>query len=145
VQCCELVDANSTKDSYFYDLRWADCYWGDDTAIMIMLNDVTLNKRFENEITRLSNYKDELLATVSHDLKTPLNGILTILEANKSEDNIQKMREKNEIAIKNSHLLNFLIQDILDYSMINKGKLRTVCQAFDVLEAAQEIVELERE
>ncbi len=76
---------------------------------MIMLNDVTLKKKYENELMRLSNYKDELLATVSHDLKTPLNGILTILEANKSEDNIQSMREKNEIAIKNSHLLNFLI------------------------------------
>jgi signal transduction histidine kinase len=90
-------------------LRWAECSWEDDSAIMIMLNDVTLKKKYENELMRLSNYKDELLATVSHDLKTPLNGILTILEANKSEDNIQSMREKNEIAIKNSHLLNFLI------------------------------------
>jgi signal transduction histidine kinase len=100
---------------------------------MIMLNDVTLKKKYENEITRLSNYKDELLATVSHDLKTPLSGILTILEANKSEDSIEKMREKNEIAIKNSHLLNFFIHDILDYSMINKGKMRTVCQPFDII------------
>ncbi len=98
-----------------------------------MLNDVTLKKKYENELTRLSNYKDELLATVSHDLKTPLNGILTILEANKSENNIERMQEKNEIAIKNSHLLNFLIHDILDYSMINKGKLRTICQDFNVL------------
>jgi signal transduction histidine kinase len=79
-------------ESHFYDLRWAECSWEDDPAIMIMLNDVTLKKKYENELKRLSNYKDELLATVSHDLKTPLNGILTILEANKSEDNIQSMR-----------------------------------------------------
>jgi signal transduction histidine kinase len=126
-------------------VRWAECFWRDNSAIMVMLNDVTLKKKYENELTRLSNYKDELLATVSHDLKTPLNGILTILEANRSEESVEKMLEKNEIAIKNSHLLNFLIHDILDYSMINKGKLRTVCQSFDVLEAVQDIVELEKE
>jgi signal transduction histidine kinase len=59
---------------------------------MIMLTDVTLKIKFQNELQRLNNYKDELLATVSHDLKTPLNGIITILEANRSEDLIEKMR-----------------------------------------------------
>jgi hypothetical protein len=29
--------------------------------------------------------------------------------------------------------------------MINKGKLRTVCEEFDILEAVQDIIELERE
>ena len=49
---------------------------------MIIIKDITLAK---THYGKLSRHKDELLATFSHSLKTPLNGILGMLEVSMDE------------------------------------------------------------
>lgn len=71
----------------------------------------------------LNNFKDQMLANVAHDLRSPINGILAFLELAR-ESNEEREREKNiNYAKLSSHLLLNLISDILDFSQIRKGKL----------------------
>lgn len=78
----------------------------------------------------LSNqYKSQFLSTVSHELRTPLNSILilsSILAENPGQNLMPKQIEQlGVIHSAGNDLLN-LINDILDMSKIEEGKLRTV-------------------
>jgi K+-sensing histidine kinase KdpD len=53
---------------------------------MILLEDITLFKQ-------LDDYKDKLLATVSHDLRSPLQGSLAMMESALSSNDMEKMKK----------------------------------------------------
>lgn len=55
------------------------CVWGEEEGVLLIFNDVSL--RIVNEKLReIEKFKDTMLSTVTHDLKTPLNSIIMILE-----------------------------------------------------------------
>ena len=76
------------------------------------------NLSWEEEIKKLrelDQYKDRLLATVSHDLRTPLIGInynLDRIQYNSTEEEIRKEKQQ---AKANCELLMSFINDILDH------------------------------
>ncbi len=69
-------------------------------------------------LNKINEYKDAMLATVAHDLRTPLNSISIMINLAHKSNDIQEIREKQEIILKNCIMLQFLINDILDYSKI---------------------------
>lgn len=93
---------------------------------------------------RMSSMKDEFLATLSHELRTPLGAILgwaqILRRGAKSEQDLQKGLETIE---RNARVQAQLIEDLLDMSRINSGKLRLDLQPIrpaSVVEAAVESV-----
>jgi len=92
------------------------------------------------ELERANRAKDEFLANMSHELRTPLNGILGLSESlllgvHEALTNRQK---KSVEAIESSgrHLLG-LINDILDLSKIEAGKLDVYREAVYVRDVCQ--------
>ena len=83
-------------------------------------------RRANAELEQTARAKDEFLANMSHELRTPLNAILTLSES--LEEGVygplgaRQIRPVNIIAESGHHLLN-LINDILDLSKIEAGKL----------------------
>lgn len=75
-------------------------------------------------MNEIDNYKNQLLATVTHDLKTPLNGMISILQAAKSMSTINKLNYYINIVLNNSFLLLYQINDILDFSRSQKDNLK---------------------
>lgn len=67
--------------------------------------------------------KSEFLAVMSHELRTPMNGTLGMLELLKGTalDNHQK--QQVDIAIESSQHLLTVVEDILDFSRIEQGRL----------------------
>ena len=103
--------------------------------IILVLRDTTQHA----ELVALENnnqYKDKLLASVSHELKTPLNGNLGLLEtAINSTDIPHTAKEQFLIpAYRSGKLLAHLINDIVDYSQIGTKKLRMVFEDFSLRE-----------
>ncbi|MCL6612791.1 MAG: response regulator [Peptococcaceae bacterium] len=80
-----------------------------------------------NRLIKMDRLKDEFLANTSHELKTPLNGILGITEAlllgSEGELNDGQKRELSVVAGSSRRLAN-LVNDILDYSKLKHGDIK---------------------
>ena len=78
------------------------------------------------ELDAVSRYKSEFLANMSHELRTPLNSILILarlLADNKQQNLTGKQAEYAGIIHKSGNELLSLINDILDLSKIESGKV----------------------
>ena len=72
----------------------------------------------------LSKTKSQFLATVSHELKTPLNSILGLSElVLKQGDGNEESKRRLEIVLKNGKKLLSLINNILEFSKADSGKI----------------------
>ncbi|MCP5494449.1 MAG: AAA family ATPase [Leptospiraceae bacterium] len=89
--------------------------------------------------------KSAFLANMSHELRTPLNAILGYTQILKDELNIttKQLKGLNVIQKSGEHLLT-LINDVLDLSKIEAGKLEVQLQDFNILKALDNIVEMVR-
>ncbi|PTB93359.1 hypothetical protein C9994_13120, partial [Marivirga lumbricoides] len=89
-------------------------------------------ERAKEQAEIASNSKRQFLTTMSHEIRTPLNAIngLThlLLKSNPREDQIENLKLLN---FSGENLLN-LINDILDISKIESGKLELAKQPFDL-------------
>ncbi|MRR51587.1 MAG: hybrid sensor histidine kinase/response regulator, partial [Rhodocyclaceae bacterium] len=86
--------------------------------------------------------KSVFLANMSHELRTPLNAILGFAELMEHDDKVPETQRRNLNTINRSgrHLLS-LINDILDISKIEAGRLTTQIQVGDLHELIDTIVE----
>ena len=82
--------------------------------ILIILEKKDQERRLKEE--KLANiYKNNLLQSISHDLKTPLNGIITLLNEFPLED---KMKNNFQLINMSAQFLLYKIKDMLEYSTI---------------------------
>lgn len=93
-------------------------------GLILDCRDITQRKKDAEELLRAQKAKEQFLANMSHEIRTPVNGIAGMInllsETNNEED---KMLYLN--AIKNStENLKVIINDILDLSAIESGKLK---------------------
>jgi signal transduction histidine kinase/ActR/RegA family two-component response regulator len=93
---------------------------------------------------RMSDVKDEFLATLSHELRTPLSAILGwayVLRSSKADE--EQVRQGLETIESNARIQTQLIEDLLDMSRITSGKVRLDVQPLEpvsFIEAALETV-----
>jgi signal transduction histidine kinase/CheY-like chemotaxis protein len=98
--------------------------------------------KFLADVIKESNQaKDLFLANMSHEIRTPLNGIVGFTQLLK-DTTLTKEQEDFMIIIENSseHLLT-IVNDILDLSKINAGKVELEEIAFNVLEKFESAIE----
>jgi len=91
------------------------------------------------ELELTSKYKSEFLANMSHELRTPLNSILIlaqILGENKSNNLTQKQVEFSKNIRSSGNDLLSLIDEILDLSKVESGKMETNPQYFKLNEVS---------
>ena len=120
------------------EMRVVETEWEGRPAFLASLRDVTDRKRAEEaraqlireqtvraEAERSSRMKDEFLATVSHELRAPLNAILgwarLLRGGNLDEASVKRALETVE---RNAKLQAQIIEDLLDVSRIVSGQLR---------------------
>ncbi|ETR72634.1 MAG: histidine kinase [Candidatus Magnetoglobus multicellularis str. Araruama] len=94
--------------------------------LSVHLERTHLNKQLRdsiNKLTGLNKMKDDILAVCSHDLRTPLNGIIGFTELMLDKDYLQSEDREHLGHIKESgNFLMSLINDILDLSKIQSEK-----------------------
>ncbi len=90
-----------------------------------------------------SRAKSEFLSNMSHDIRTPMNGIVGMTAiASANLDNMQQVQNcLKKISLSSRHLLG-LINDILDMSKIESGKLTLHMEQMSLQEAMQGIVNI---
>jgi PAS domain S-box-containing protein len=128
-------------------------HWNGETCVLVEARDITARHQAESDLliaketAELANRaKTEFLANMSHELRTPLNAVIGFSEIMKGEmlgpiDNIQYRDYCQDIHHSGIHLLN-VINDILDISKIEAGKLDLYDEEFDPVEAIQSCMRL---
>ena len=86
-----------------------------------------------------NQFKSEFLANMSHEIRTPLNSILGFSELLKNRVADNKNVEYINAIINSGKSLLTLIDDILDLSKIEAGKIELEYQAFDIINVINEI------
>jgi signal transduction histidine kinase len=108
------------------------------SGIVVAFQDVS-------ERRRLEKMKDEFISTVSHELRTPLTslrGSLGLISSGSLDKRPEKQRQMIEMAIGNCDRLIRLVNDILDFDGVEKGRLplhRQAVDAVDLLRRAADI------
>ncbi|MFZ5580680.1 MAG: ATP-binding protein [Pseudomonadota bacterium] len=87
--------------------------------------------RARDEALAANRAKTEFLATMSHEIRTPLNGVLGMLELLLGSGLRDEQAEMARIALNSAELLLRIINDILDLSKIEAGKLELEHIPFD--------------
>ena len=90
------------------------------------------------KVRRANSAKSEFLSHMSHDLRTPINGILGMLSIiEKSQDDPERQRDcRNKIRVSTEHLLS-LVNDVLQFSKLDSGRTTEAEESFalrDILE-----------
>ena len=99
------------------------------TDVLITFRDMTKEKQYEDELNaakddaeNANKAKDQFLAKVSHDIRTPMNSINGFIkELLKSNLTPEQTRYMN-IVISSAHYLLGIINDILDFSKMESGE-----------------------
>ena len=111
--------------------------------LAVMLN---FNKKLQaaaKEATVANKAKTDFLSTMSHDIRTPMNaiiGLTTLTEKNLGDTG--SVRENlRKITMASNHLLT-LINDILDISKVESGKLNLSPLTFSIVETVENLVNL---
>ncbi len=92
---------------------------------LVVLRNLDIQKKAE-ELEQSTRYKSEFLANMSHELRTPLNSILLLsrlLHENSSSNLSEEQIEYAQVIQSSGHGLLELIDEILDLSKIEAGKL----------------------
>lgn len=103
-----------------------------------------LRKSLEDAFHRAeeaNDAKSRFLSNMSHDIRTPMNAIvgLTSIAQTHSDDPVRVSECLDRIAISSKHLLS-LINDVLDMSKIDSGKIILNEENFDLSEIITEVV-----
>ena len=122
------------------------------TLLLIALIDgiyiLTINRRLRvtaDIAEKASNAKTQFLSSMSHDIRTPLNAVLGMTELAQSHGNdsdyVQECLRK--ISLSGNHLLT-LINDILEISRVESGRISVNLAPFDVRELVSELESITR-
>lgn len=88
-----------------------------------------------------SNAKNDFMSSMSHDLRTPINNIvgMTTIAASHLDDKNRVMDCLSKISGSSVHLLN-LINEVLDMSQIESGRLELASEPFNIAQLLQDVL-----
>ena len=148
----ELLESEARLQDQQEELRQTNEELEEQTQLLEEQKAAVQNKNIELERTRkvieekakdleiTSKYKSEFLANMSHELRTPLNSILLLsklLADNKENTLTEKQQEYSQtIHLSGSELLE-LINEILDLSKVESGKMELHLEQVDLNDMAQ--------
>jgi len=104
--------------------------------------DISDRKRTEEAIKAANKAKSVFLANMSHEIRTPMNAIIGLSEIILSEKINKKVRDYSDKIYYSAASLLKIINDILDYSKIEAGKLTIEKIDFNVMDIFRSVSDL---
>jgi PAS domain S-box-containing protein len=122
---------------------------GPRAALVCVATDISRRAQAESELQRAREAaeaaaaaKAQFLAVLSHEVRTPLNGVIGALDLVERTALGEKQREYVATAQRSAEALLALLGDILDYSRMEAGRLQLARTVFDLRDCVHGAVEL---
>ena len=132
---------DSLNNKTHYEIKLRQVFWDNHPAFAILLNDVS-DKQMVVALRLADEQKDRVIATLSHELRTPINGILGLLEMVRARIIDTLSLTYLDYAKSCSNLLLYLVNSILDLSQLRHNSLRIVKTSFSLDELLGEVKSL---
>lgn len=117
-----------------------------ESRLRALLDEAGVRERELNEARReaeaASLAKSRFLAKMSHEIRTPLNGVLGMLELLRDDDLAARQRRYVALAHESGRHLLEIVEDVLDFSRIEAGRIRIESTPFDARALFADVVEL---
>src|SRR5687768_10565081 len=102
-------------------------------AVELQLEELLQRERsVREEAERANRAKDEFLATLSHELRSPLNAIVGWAEVARLRATSEEVQHALRVIVRNARFQTQLISDLLDVSAITLGKLELLKEPVDL-------------
>lgn len=129
-----------------YIIRFPIIYWA--FAIIALIVSVRIDRVEEKQKEIIKNVensnrlKSEFLANMSHEIRTPMNAIMGMCELSRSEEMSVSARNNNENIFASGKTLMNIINDLLDFSKIESGKMELVLSEYHLSDIISEAVNM---
>jgi signal transduction histidine kinase/CheY-like chemotaxis protein len=122
---------------------------GGEHEVIAIVRDVTVLKSLQRELDdahrnalQAAGTKGRFLATMSHQIRTPMNGVIGMTNVLLQTKLTPEQREYTSIIRNSGEALLSIVDDVLDYSKIEAGKMELGRAPFPLRTLLEEIVEL---
>jgi PAS domain S-box-containing protein len=131
------------------DVAVSELRLGDAPYFAALVADATAQAMHERELSAArdaaldsTRAKSQFLANMSHEIRTPMNGVIGVTDLLRETTMTGEQREMVDTVQRSAHALLTIIDDILDLSKIEAGKLRLQQADFDPVESLEDTFEL---
>jgi len=142
----EWLHTDAQGRAFWADVGLTKIHYQDSQAIYVVIRDISVQKELQENLLKAKEMADaanksksEFLANMSHEIRTPMNAIIGFTEL--LNEQLREPRLKTYVkTIQNaSNTLLTLINDILDLSKIEAGKLTIETKPTNLFSLANEI------
>ena len=141
-----IRDLEGREKNLLFRLQVIPGYERDLSRVHSSYVDISERKLMEDSLKKsmaaaeaASRAKSDFLATMSHEMRTPLNGILGFLQLLRNEEGRGRRRDHLEGIGSSAELLLELINDLLDMAKIEDGKIELESVTFDLRKITNDV------
>ncbi|WMS42795.1 ATP-binding protein [Acuticoccus sp. MNP-M23] len=147
----EIEARHADGHEFMVELALASTSGPEGKRFVAYLRDITERLQNEQDLTEArdkalaaARSRSQFLAVMSHEMRTPLNGVLAVLDLLGETRLDGKQREFVETAIASGEILQHHIDDVLDITRIESGQLTLQPKPFDLAALLEEIARINR-
>ncbi|VAW67364.1 sensory box histidine kinase/response regulator [hydrothermal vent metagenome] len=118
------------------------------SGAVIIFSDISIRKEAEQAIEKAhqnalehAQAKADFMANMSHEIRTPMNGVIGLLQLFEKDKLSESYAHYIETALDSANHLMILIDDILDFSKNDSGKLQLANNNFELSQLLNECIE----